>query len=77
MDEIDAANEQIEIMTKAALRAALDSRGLSPSNGICRVCSQPIETERLAAVPHAQQCADCAAEEEAERQRTRRVGGGR
>jgi RNA polymerase-binding transcription factor DksA len=75
MDELDYAWEQVETFTKAALSATL-IRGSSsaPSSGICRMCRMPIEPARLAANPHARDCCDCAAEEEALRQRRRRCG---
>jgi phage/conjugal plasmid C-4 type zinc finger TraR family protein len=74
VDEIDAANERVEHLTKAAIQTALDSRSRVPSSGICQTCGETIEPERLRANPYASDCRDCAAEEEAERQRLRRTG---
>jgi len=76
VDEIDTANERVEHMTVAAIRAALSSRQpRTLSSGVCQSCDLPIEPERLRANPYALTCRDCAAEEEAERQRARRTGG--
>lgn len=77
MDEIDAANERVEHMTVAAIRAALSSRPTALSTGICQSCDHLIEPERLHANPYASTCRDCAAEEEFERLRARRTGGKR
>ncbi|MBI5165985.1 MAG: TraR/DksA C4-type zinc finger protein [Magnetospirillum sp.] len=74
MDEIDAANEQVEQFTRQALNAALARRSAVSSTGICRSCTLPIEPERLRVNPTAALCHDCLAEEEIERQRTIKLG---
>ena len=75
MDEIDCAWEHVEAFTKGALNAALMRSGSHRlSTGICKACDASIEDDRLLAYPHAQQCCDCAAEEEEKRQRTKRCG---
>lgn len=75
MDEIDFATERAEAFTKVALQAVLARSGEGlPSTGICRSCNDEIEPERLRANAHAILCRECAAEEEAHRQRTRRCG---
>lgn len=75
MDEIDAANERVEYLTVAAIRAALGGRPRTLSSGVCQSCDLSIEPERLHANPHALTCRDCAAEEEVARLRARRTGG--
>ena len=75
LDEIDAANERMELLNRAAIQAVLSSQPLQPSSGICRTCATQIEPERLQANPFAHTCCDCAAEAEAARQRAKRIGG--
>lgn len=47
--QVDARLQQ----NRAALAAS------APSSGVCHDCGEPIERERLAAVPHARRCATC------------------
>ena len=75
MDEIAAANERAEHLTNMAIQIALSRPSQAPSSGICRACGDPIESARLRANPSAPTCCDCAAEEDAERQRRRKLGG--
>lgn len=75
VDEIDTANERADLMNRMAIQATLNRLSREPSKGICRACGEAIEAARLHANPSAPTCYDCAAEEEAERQRRRKVGG--
>ncbi len=75
MDEIDVANERAEQITNRAIQLVLRSLPQAPSSGICRACGEPIERTRLRANPSAPTCCDCAAEEDSERQRRRKLGG--
>jgi phage/conjugal plasmid C-4 type zinc finger TraR family protein len=75
MDEVDVANERAEHLTSMAIKVALSRQSQVPSSGICRVCGERIENARLRANPSAPTCCDCAAEEDAERQRRRKLGG--
>jgi len=75
MDEADLANDRAELFTSEAVRAARAKLDRTPSTGVCKSCSEVIESERLRANPAARLCRDCAAEDEAARKRTRRVGG--
>ena len=77
MDEVDLANERAELLNSAALNAALHKKTERPSTGVCRDCGEVIGVGRLQANPHAQDCADCAADAEAERLRLQRTGGRR
>lgn len=76
VDEIDCANErgQVYIDSALALHATLARRQAAPSTGVCRLCGELIERERLRANAHALHCYDCASEQEAERLRVRRRG---
>lgn len=75
MDEIDFATERAEAFIKVALQAALTRNAESErSDGVCKSCREPIESERLGANANARLCSECAAEEEASRQRARRCG---
>lgn len=75
MDEIDFATERAETFTKVALQAVLSrAEAGGPSNGICTACQEAIEAERLRANAHARLCRECADEQEALSQRTRRCG---
>lgn len=75
MDEVDAANERAEYITNMAIQMARASQPPAPSSGICRSCGDSIESARLDANPSAPTCCSCAAEEDAERQRRRKLGG--
>ncbi len=61
MDVVDEA-QQLELDRRAdalAARRAISNPRLS--TGICCVCGDPIEPERLAALPTARRCFDCQA----------------
>lgn len=76
MDDIDCANDRGQLYIDAALarHALLVRRHVPPSSGVCRVCGEAIESDRLRVNAHACECYDCAAEQEAERLRVRRRG---
>ncbi len=74
MDDIDFATERAETFNATALQMVLRRQSAAVSTGICLSCSEPIETERLEANPHARHCCDCAAEEEAVSRRVKRCG---
>ncbi|MDO8607636.1 MAG: TraR/DksA C4-type zinc finger protein [Phaeospirillum sp.] len=74
MDDLDYAAERSEAFTESALRSVLGRMAGAPSSGVCRSCTDTIETERLRANPMARQCRSCAAEEEYLRHRSRRCG---
>lgn len=74
MDDMDIASECQEAFNDAALQAIRLKSSAPPSSGICQACGVKIETERLAVTPRAHLCCDCAAEEEADRERRRRRG---
>ena len=71
-DEADLASEREELFRSDALRAA--SRPTHHGNGVCKWCGDDIEENRLAAVPFAAHCADCAFEIEEDRLKSRRRG---
>jgi len=77
LDEVDLANERAELLNSAALKSALNKKTERPSTGFCRDCGEAIEAGRLQVNPHAQDCADCAADAEIERLRIQRTGGRR
>lgn len=74
MDDIDCAAERVEAFRDVALRLVLDRMSGPPSSGVCQVCSDTIEPQRLALVPSTRRCSFCAAEEEAHA-RTARLRG--
>lgn len=74
-DEIDAAAERIEAFNAAALKAALTRPApVRNDTGECRNCGEQVESDRLAAMPHAHHCAGCAAAIEEDRAREKRRG---
>lgn len=75
MDEADIANDKADQFVADALaRAARAKAEAPPSSGTCCSCQDSIEPERIKANPHARLCQECAAEEEAERKRVKRIG---
>ena len=74
MDEADLANDRAEQFVSDALRALKSRAEPVQSSGICQSCHDAIEPERLQANPAARLCRDCATEDEAARQRARRLG---
>lgn len=76
-DDADKASAAVEHLTFAALQrhrmAALNPT--KPSTGICCDCRLEIEPERLAAVPDAERCSECATD--AEHDARRRAMNGR
>jgi len=74
MDEADVANDRAEQFVSDALRALRARVETARSSGVCQSCQDAIEPERLQANPAARLCRDCAAEDEAARQRARRLG---
>jgi len=76
MDDIDLASEREEAHRGNALALTLTPlRRIATGTGSCRLCGDPTEADRLAALPGAPHCADCAAEVEEDRQRAARTGG--
>lgn len=73
-DDVDIVTEQLAILNRSAIEAALASRPKMLSTGFCSVCDDAIEPERLAANKFAEQCCHCAAELDAERKRKKRLG---
>lgn len=60
-DDIDRADARIEAFLSSSLDAALAPfRNAAPSDGICKTCGADIEPDRLAALPMARDCKDCA-----------------
>lgn len=58
-DWIDEA-QQLDADRRAdALAAHRAARATAHATGICRDCGDPIDPERLAALPHAIRCLDC------------------
>ncbi len=74
LDDLDYAAERSQVFTEAALQSVLSQLAGPPSTGICRSCSDTIETERLRANPRARLCSCCAAEDESHRKRVSRCG---
>jgi RNA polymerase-binding protein DksA len=61
--EIDYTLEENEERLLAAIDAAL-KRIDDGTFGVCRSCGQPIDPERLEALPYTTQCIDCKRKEE-------------
>ncbi|MBF0354396.1 MAG: TraR/DksA family transcriptional regulator [Alphaproteobacteria bacterium] len=74
MDDLDRAAERIEAFNQVALHLVLSRMSGPQSSGVCRSCSDLIETERLKITPNTRFCSDCANEEEARLRRFRRNG---
>lgn len=58
-DWIDEAQQLDTDRREAALAARRAAPATPPATGICRDCGDPIDPERLAALPHAIRCLDC------------------
>jgi len=74
MDEVDLANDRAEEFTANALRVLRAQKDLRSSTGYCHSCNEKIEVERLIVNPSARHCCDCAAEDELDRKRAKRIG---
>lgn len=64
-DAADIANDQIDSQINTLVsqqRASLSS--MSNQTGICRDCDEPIEQKRREALPFAQRCLECQADQE-------------
>lgn len=72
-DDIDAGNERAEQFRQDALAKVL-TIPRTISTGICKLCSERIEPDRLKANPHARHCRDCAGEIEEAAARVKKVG---
>lgn len=66
MDAVDAANDQADAEREKAVDAVLKrARPARPTRRErCRDCGEPIGAARLAALPNAARCIDCAELEE-------------
>lgn len=73
-DDIDAAADRIEAFHQSALAAVVDRPQAPPSDGICKLCGEAIEPERVRAQPSARYCAECASAVEEDRARAQRRG---
>lgn len=71
-DEIDDGNATAELYLAGALQSTLQ-RPTRISTGVCG-CGTLIEPARLRTLPHAQNCALCAAEAAEEAARVKRTG---
>lgn len=74
MDEADYAAANEETYRRAALARKRPMDRIASGDGVCRDCGDPIEEDRLAAVPETGLCRHCADEREAERVRLLRRG---
>lgn len=74
-DDADRATAAVEFADTHALRRHRSAAAAAePGDGICRACNEAIEPDRLAAVPHAQHCRECARDAEAEGRRRKIMG---
>ena len=71
-DEIDIASAHEEAFRAEALARITPP----PSNGdgICRLCGERIESDRLDVLPRTPHCAECASAAEDDRARARKIG---
>lgn len=69
MDVFDRASEKEERDRTEAIAAVLEAaRPTSLATGMCVDCGDPIEPERLAALPYAQRCIGCQRQQEHRKQ---------
>ena len=68
LDTLAASDRQQMV----AIRAAL-TRMAGGTYGICRTCEEPIAPQRLAALPYATQCLECATQAEQQAQNAQRT----
>lgn len=75
-DDIDEATTRTDAFLAGALAKVL-TIPRTISTGICKLCTEKIEPDRLRANPHARHCRECAGEIEEEMARVKKVGRGR
>lgn len=73
MDDTDIASEREEAHRQSALAMTLRQR-LATGNGICRLCGDAVESDRLKALPHTPHCSYCASDLEESRARMAKMG---
>lgn len=59
MPDIMDEAQQLDLDRQADALANRHRAPLPAATGICRDCGDPIDPERLAALPHATRCIDC------------------
>ena len=72
-DEVDDASEREEFHRQAAIALTIRQR-LATGDGVCRICGDAVESDRLAVLPNTPHCSECATAVENDRAKASRLG---